>query len=362
MRKFRVTAAFIVASVLSACSSGSSVDSSEMRAGNDDSQTVGHDLGNELGERRGGRNESSNLFFRSDFAELERIGAFYRVSSQRTSSGTSKLSLFYDGIADDALGHDKNRHDLWRKDFERFDEWIGRYPDSATPYIARAAALMGRAWQVRGGGYAGNIERVHVDKFQELAAEAGEYLMQHSRLRFEDPHWYALMMDVYLALGIAKDTFWEIYTEGLERYPDYDPVILTAANYYLPRWHGSLDDIEKLARYTSEQTESTRDFAPYARIYWVAGYVRQAGKYAFKMPPADWSDMVRGMDAVIERYPSQWNINHFGFFACYAGDSEAATRYIKLVEEPVFEKAWLSKEYYQGCRRSLRLSPTSNDL
>lgn len=315
-------------------------------------------LADELREREDGHNESGHLFLASDFAELERLGSIYREKSLRTSSGTWKLSLFYEGIADVGLAYDKDDHDQWRKGLDLFDKWIVEYPNSTTPYIARAAALIGRAWSVRGGGYVGGIQRDHMRKYQELVAEAGEYLMEHPDLRFEDPHWYLLMTHVYEALGVEKDAFWELYTEGLERYPDYDPFIFVAGNYYSPRWYGSLEDIEKLARYTSEQTEATRDFAPYARIYWVVGFVRKLGKYAFQLPPANWSDMVRGMDAVIERYPSQWNINHFGFFACFANDHETAARYIKLVEEPIVEKAWVSKKNYQGCRRNAGLLPS----
>lgn len=314
----------------------------------------------ELKERAEGHTESGHLFLASDFAELERLGSIYREKSLRTSSGTWKLSLFYEGIADVGLAYDKDDHDQWRKSLNRVDKWIDKYPDSATPYIARAAALIGRAWSVRGGGYVGGIQTEHMRKYHELAAEAGEYLKKHQDLRFEDPHWYLLMTHVYEALGADKDAFWELYTEGLKRYPDYDPFIFVAGNYYAPRWYGSLEDIEKLARYTSEQTEATRDFAPYARIYWVAGFVREEGKYAFQLQPADWNDMVRGMNAVIERYPSQWNINHFGFFACFARDRETAARYIKLVEEPIVEKAWASKKNYQRCRLNAGLPPSPN--
>ena len=238
----------------------------------------------EMAEREEVRNESGLLFRSSSFEELEGLAATYRDESTRTSSGTWKLLLFYEGIATIGLSFDKDEQDKWREALDRFDDWTDQYPDSATPYIARASALIGRGWALRGQGYVQGVKKEHLREFQQLAVEAGEYLWEHESLKFEDPHWYLLMTTAYEAVGIGKDAFWELYVEGLELHPNYDPFIFIAANYYSPRWYGSYEEIEKLARYTSEVTKDTRDFAPYARIYWVAGFDRKTRKFAFQLP------------------------------------------------------------------------------
>ena len=315
-------------------------------------------FGTEERERDQVRRESGRLFQANDFEALERIATLYRDDASRTSSGTWKLRLFYDGIATIGLGFEKSEQDQWRQELGRFDEWQAQYPASPTPVIAKAAAIMGRGWAMRGTGPSKGVQQGHMSLYQELAAETGEYLANNDSIRSVDPHWYALMAYAYEALGVESDAFWELYAEGLETYPHYDPLIFVAGNYFSPQWYGSLEEVEKLARYTAVQTEATRDFAPYARLYWVAGYQRRINMYAFQTPYADWSDMVRGMDAVISRYPSQWNIQHFGFFACFQRDKSTLARYIGLVVEPVIEEAWVSEANFQNCRSmGLNLPP-----
>ena len=157
-------------------------------------------------------------------------------------------------------------------------------------------------------------------------------------------------------MGVEKSRFLEIVHEGMTRYPDYDELVFIGADYLSPKWHGSLEELEEFARASLERTMPTRGYELYARIYWAAGLVTDK-KYAFQGPAANWGDMVKGMDEVIQRYPSQWNIHFFTFFSCYKPDWDVAEKYMALTEEPIVGDAWSPATNYKRCQYGIEFAP-----
>lgn len=299
--------------------------------------------------------ESSAAFQKSDFARLEQLAKEYRSSKARTDSGTWHLSMFYKGIARRGLEFGKTEHEAWESALSKFDDWIEAFPDSPTPHIARAATYMGRAWIVRGESYVQGVSGEERDWYRKLATRTGEYLAAHQNLNSEDPHWYYLMADVYRALGAEKQAFWDLITDGLDAYPDYDDILFVAGGFYSPRWYGSSEEVERLAQMVLEKTRSSRGFEAYARIYWVAGKLNSS-TYMFQGPNANWTSMVKGMDDTLSRYPSQWNIQHFLVFACAAEDHPTSKRYFNMITKRLVSTAWQNIEKFRTCEKFVKAS------
>ena len=176
------------------------------------------------------------------------------------------------------------------------------------------------------------------------------------------------LAEVYKHLGVDRERFVAFVESGLDRHPEYDDLYFTVAGYLSPKWGGSAEDVEAFAQASVERTKASGGHAIYARIYWAAG--RQGKKYLFESPHAKWDDMFKGMDAVLERYPSQWNINHFANFSCWQyGQSRNSPplnratikRYLEMIEEPIVERAWGNRPMnYQICRLWFGLEPSPN--
>jgi hypothetical protein len=64
--------------------------------------------------------------------------------------------------------------------------------------------------------------------------------------------------------------------------------------------------------------------------------------------------MEKGMDDIIAKYPSQWNINHFAYFSCYFWHQDAARKYMAMIQEPIIEGVWSPATNYQRCQNVIK--------
>ena len=312
-------------------------------------------------EERSKINDTVSVLLKAeDFAALEKIAASYRSEEERTSSGILKLAEFYAGMNATAVSSAEEGQAGWDRVIAIIESWIKKYPDSPTPYVAKGTALMNRGWDARGEGWASSVSRQNVERFRQYSIEAATFLIENAEVGSADPHWFQALANAYMALGAGKDDFMALVDAGLERFPNYDPLYFRTAAYLSPKWHGSLAELESFAQAAVARTRAIRGYELYARIYWAGGLANKQ-LFAFQGSEAVWEDMVRGMDDVVRKYPDQWNINHFAYFACYKGDMETTRRFLELVEEPVSAESWGGHVMnYQKCRLNAGLNPSPN--
>jgi hypothetical protein len=311
---------------------------------------LGEAPGGELEEREMLRQQSATAFNSSNFDELERLADTYRTGQDRTESGTWKLIWFYRGIVETAIDFEKDDDANWSAAMGKIEQWAERYPQSPAPHIAYAGALTSRAWEYRGDGYASTIDPADLPIFIDFLEKAGEYLVQHEDTASVDPYWYYQVAWVYRGLGVDKTELLKFVEQGFLRHPDFDELYFTTAGYLAPKWHGSAEDIESFARESWLRTNNRRGTELYTRIYWAAGLDRDS-QYFMHKSPAKWSLIARGMGDIVSRYPSQWNINHFAYFACVKEDGESAKKYLQMIVEPIVVSAWHQESNYKYCKR-----------
>lgn len=306
----------------------------------------------ELAEREVVRAESAKLFRASNFSGLERVASDFRQNKSRTSSGTWKLSEFYKGIAWNGPNFERILDEDWETSANKFDQWIEDFPNSPTPYIAKGTALMARGWAFRGWSSARDVEKSAMEAFQQFAVLAAKVLIEKGETASNDPHWYSTLANVFKALGVPKQDFLSMVYEGIEKFPDYDQLYFETAGYLSAKWYGSDEELDAFAQRAVAKTAEGRGQELYARIYWAAG-MRNRSEYAFQSPNANWYYMEKGMDAVIEKYPTQWNINHFAYFSCYFWHEDAARKYLAMIEQPILSEVWNPSVNYTRCNNRL---------
>jgi hypothetical protein len=300
------------------------------------------------------------MFADNNFAALEALAESYRSEKTRTPSGAWQLTEYYNGLTEVGLNFPEGDQESWTRAAASIDSWINAYPNSPTPYIVKGAAIMNDRWAYRGEGWAGEVEDASIGDTDEHAMFATTFLMDNIKVGSNDPHWYYLIGDALTSIVMPKDEYLEFVGEGLDRYPDYDPLYFKLAGYLSPNRFGSLEELETFAQDAVKRTQASRGYELYARIYWATGFYRP-GQYAFQSPIASWSKMVKGMEEVVERYPDQWNINNFAYFSCINRDLVATIGFLQKVKEPVPATAWGDDEMnYQACRLMVNLRPSPN--
>jgi hypothetical protein len=209
--------------------------------------------------------------------------------------------------------------------------------------------LMEEAWKIRGKGYAWTVDDKNWAPFHDTVERARTSLMQDKALAAGDPHWYATMAEVATLQGWDDADFDALLHEAMARELTYTDIYFEAGNRAMPKWSGSAAKLEKLARDVLARTRAVEGSGLYTRIYWSAansGYKDEL----FEESAVDWAEMSKGMDDLLARYPSQWNINHFAHFACLAGDyGKAAAMMARIEQEPMTE-LWGGAWSYYACK------------
>ncbi len=297
----------------------------------------------EFAERDAITEATKRSFLSDDFEQLERVSDVYRREKSRTPSGLWKLSVFYAGI-DEAIGQCKKGRDpdvAFTPFEEKARKWVEAHPASPTAHIVRSQVLSGRAWAYRGCGYADTVSEAGWANFRRYIAAARANLEEHKAVAAVDPEWYEEMLTIARAQQWELEDFNGLLKEALAREPQYYQTYFNALEYFLPKWHGSAEEIEDFAQDTVNKTKNLEGQAMYARLYWYASQT-QFKNDIFGNSLADWPQMKAGFEDIIRRYPDAWNLNNYARFACLARDKPKTVELLKRIDESsVVAEAWV---------------------
>lgn len=87
----------------------------------------------------------------------------------------------------------------------------------------------------------------------------------------------------------------------------------------------------------------------YARIYWYAAQTIY-GNDLFVGSDVRWENMRVGIWDVLDRYPDQWNIQNFAFFACLTQDATTLADLMAMIDGPPIMRVWKNDEVLLYCR------------
>lgn len=300
----------------------------------------------EYAERNGIKMQVAALLRAEDFAGLEALAKGYRRSGETTTSGTAKLTHFHEALSDlyeiekIPLGQDDPERD-------RITRWVKNYPQSATSHLAMVSAMLGRGMAYRGYRYFSSVSPENAAHFRAYTKAASAYLAEHKKQCAGDPGWYALAASAGGRLGWDATDMLAVMDEGMARYPGYTMIAFEAAQYFSPKWGGTPYAVESTARRALETVPERERPALYARIYWSAS--GDFYKSPFVEKQVDWPLMSRGIDDVLAKYPSDWNLQNFAYFSCQAGDKAKTRSLMDRIKLPIEIRAWWKVEAYEQC-------------
>lgn len=283
-----------------------------------------------------------------DFETLEALAEQYRSTEARTGSGVFMLTRYYDGVSNYFNTRDRDAV-IWNDRAALAEAWWNAYPDSPTPRLVTAQLLANTAWSYRGGGYVRTVPPDRWEAFRRQNAEAFAFISKQKSVAARDPYWYELTLRLGQRDSMDDATYMAIFDEAVARYPRFYPLYFGAVNNFSPKWGGSAEAIESFARHALKKVRRKDRAALYTRIYWVASQ-NQYGSDLFTDSYVDWPLMRRGIDDVLARYPTDWNLQNFAFFACRALDKPKTRELMGRITAPPDGKAWESVEAYEKCR------------
>jgi hypothetical protein len=231
----------------------------------------------------------------------------------------------------------------------RTARWARQHPDSPAAHIVHSLVLIDQAWAYRGNAYSVDVDPRAWAPFRQFITKARVNLETHKAVAAVDPHWYVTMLTIARAEGWNRSRFDNLLAEALELEPLFYQTYFTALEYLLPKWKGSLLEIESFAQDAVNRTSKWEGQGLYARIYWVASQT-QFKDELFANSFANWPRMRAGFNDVIDKYPDAWNLNNYAKFACIAGDKVKAGELLKRIESHVIHDAWSSPLVRARCK------------
>lgn len=291
------------------------------------------------------------MLHRKRFKEIEEFSDRFNKSKERTPSGIPELGIYDEAVRgwfteNFSMGfspNEKTAPDI------AVEEWIRQNPRSASAHIAYGELLLEKGWSYRGTGSMSSVSPADYQTFQDYVEKSRAYLEDHKAMAASNPIWYDTMLDIGGQQGWFSWRYNGLFLEAVNKHPAYLNLYFTAAKYALPRWGGSKERLEAIARMAMQKTRATDGDGMYARIYWTAEEMEYGGAL-FDYSDADWPTMSRSIDAVLAKYPDQWNINMMAKLACIAGDRAKTKALIDRITNPPAYQAWFSGPGLERCR------------
>ena len=282
------------------------------------------------------------------FAKLDALIETLSQPDQLTDDGMPRLQGVYDGLWNFLYAWKD-----WQTELDKIAQWRKEFPDSYGPELVEAILWRAWAWQTRGEGSAATVTPEGWKLFTAKISRANEVL-EHSKNRASrSPLWYQLR------LGIARDAGWDheryraLFDEATQEFPWYVPLYLWTANYLSPKWGGSYEAVDALARHTTTIPLGA-DYSLYARVYWHVAHGEPLEFELFQDSLATWPRMKAGFEGLMKQYPkSKWNLNAYAYLACLANDATTYGVLRAQIGRDIFPDAWASNHSAEVCDERL---------
>jgi hypothetical protein len=273
----------------------------------------------ELEERHVVLDNAALAYANGDFASLKRQHELYSdFLHQRTSSGASKMSLFFDGIANYRLTTSEPQR---KQDIEQTLGWVAANRDSPLAYVLHVGALYMYGGYFRGDGYANTVPPQAWKIYEEYVQKAGKFLLESKSVGSKSSSWYDSMIGTANLAGWPENVARGILEEAIGKYPADFRLYRDFLEYLSPRWHGNTHEIDKFINYATSKAPPDYGLEMYARLYSQVGE-NDLKRRLYSDSLIDWKKMKKGLDLWYKRFPTPWNKNILAYHACMAGDKK----------------------------------------
>jgi hypothetical protein len=315
----------------------------------------------EMEDRQNISEMGRTLFVQENFEKLETVFQTFRSERTRTASGLWKLTVLYAGLEDCLSGLEgRSKYGLGYTDvYAKISKWVAKYPSSPTPQIFRGIVMVHQAWARLEEGETPPRNPAQLKAFYQQIESARQHLLKAKPIASIDPRWYEQMLKIARTTRLGQGDFDALLQEALEREPLFYQNYFRALEYLLTTQSGNQIVIDNFVAKAVERTMNLEGKGMYARIYWYAAQT-EFGNALFTESPVQWKMMREGFDAVIKRYPDEWNLSNYAKFACLAGDQTTSRSILEQLGPRVVREAWYPRSLLTSCAVSQEPSKSPN--
>lgn len=191
------------------------------------------------------RLQAQELLISERYLELEAVASVFRSKRATGENGFAKVNLLHEGFSSEYF----NNHPKGWELSVFAERWKKLQPKSVTAQTLAITSCVDEAWDIRGSGWADSVSPEAWKGFRErLETGWGYFEKLEGSAQTLDPAAYsgALTIGMGLQFDTARQT--EILARAKQSDPDDPAPYRAMANYLLPRWSGSQEELEKFLK------------------------------------------------------------------------------------------------------------------
>lgn len=293
--------------------------------------------------------EVNELYESQQFTQLVKLFKGYTDNNEKMLDGTLKLTVFFESLAQ--VYHLKTTSDFfWGEQRRNAFKLIDSHPDNSLGYFIYAEVLMSQSELYEKYCFCKNTAAKRKKEYDRLIEEARIFLKQHEEQLNQHPRWYELMLIIAKYQQWDYKNFEELVIKSINKFPDYYPIYYAAVDYF-SKVQGSqgkeLDEfIQDIMFYNNSHDDEL-----YARVYLYLVKQNKRNEPLHNITHLNWHRVKVPIARVIEKYPTQSNINHFARMACMAGDAKMTATLIKQIDQEIIRSIWIDEMFYLDCQQ-----------
>ena len=261
----------------------------------------------------------TNLFVEPDFDLIQRAEDELGYSRQKFPTGEYYFEAWYFSL--------ENNFSFFPSNYRRktASDWAKSKGSDGYVKLVEAMLHYAEAWLARGRGQANTVAPEAWDLYNEKLDQALRDLDSASPKLKQTGPWHDVKLRIMFQGANYRNMRLEAFKSAIDAWPDYATIYVTAMKYNLPRWGGSFELVEGIARFAAEKNGPELGAAVYAIAY--ERLLRGDGEYTLRDSQADWDLMKRGFRVLEDKGGAQVSLwKNFAKFACDMRDRDEARR------------------------------------
>lgn len=290
--------------------------------------------------------EINRLFERRDFAGLDRLAGDLRSTKARFEYGGGwKIHTFYMIVSAPSTATE------WDAHIAILGEWKTA-TGSITAKTALAKAIMNTAWEMRGTGYADEVDPAVWPAFNERVKQATNVLNEAAIMSERCHGYYETVLEFFREVGTDGERAEKAYQEAVAFDKDYQYFYIEKAYNLMPRWGGAPGELASFAESLITDLGEPDGLITYFLI--AADVHALEHDQFFAETGLSWRKTKKGFLLFEAKYrPTSLRVNQLAAMAWSAKDPQAACNAHKRLTGPkdFNSTVWKSREDFETRHR-----------
>jgi hypothetical protein len=207
--------------------------------------------------------------------------------------------------------------------------WAARSKEGYAP-LAQTLAAHYEGRSVRGGGQANTVSPEQWAIYFQKLAEADAFLETASPKLREMAPWHLVKLRLAFESSGKTASPGDAFKRATDQWPDFLPIYTVAMFYSQPKWGGSWEEVDAVARRAMQKAPSGKA-GMYTLVYERHLRVNRDGSYTLQDTKVDWKLMKQGFRELEDKMP--WMTFGFAGLACQMRDRDEARRLYGVMEK-----------------------------